>query len=102
MKIQNGNKPDLLDSLTKTSQVKMQKDVTVDQSKNEGAGYDKVELSSRAQEIENLAAKAKAEPAVREEKVAALKESIENGTYNARGEIVAGSILKANILDEML
>lgn len=103
MKIQNGNKTDLLDTLTKAQQVKPQKDPSIDQKRGEGIGYsDKVEISSRKQEIDGLAAKAKAQPAVREEKVATLKQAIDEGTYNARGEIVAGSILKSNILDEIL
>ena len=102
MKIQNGNKPDLLDSLVKASQVKPQKDLSVEQRKDQGASYDKVELSSRKQEVDRLAQKAKAQPAIREERVESLRQSIEDGTYNARGEIVARSILKNNILDELL
>ena len=103
MKIQNGNKTDLLDSLIKTQQVKPQKDAAVDQNKGAGTGYgDKVEISSRGQEIETLTARAMTQSVVREEKVESLKKSIEEGTYNARGEIVAQSILKSNILDEIL
>lgn len=103
MKIQNGNKTDLLDSLVKTQQAKPQKDPSVDQKRGGEVGYgDKVELSSRKQEIEQLASRAKVQPAVREEKVERLKQAVEEGTYNAKGEIVAASILKANILDEML
>jgi len=103
MKIQNGNKTDLLDSLLKTQQAKTQKDPSADQKKGQAIGYDdKVEISSRKQEIESLTAQAKAQPAVREEKVEVLKQAIEQGTYNAKGEIVAASILKNTILDEML
>lgn len=104
MKIENGNKPDLLDSLVKTAQVKpqQQKDLSVEQRKDQGAGYDKVELSSRKQEVDRLTEKAKAQSVIREDKVEGLKASIEDGTYNARGQIVAASILKANILDELL
>lgn len=103
MKILNGGKTDLLDNLVKTQQVKTQKDPSVDQKKGGGTGYDdRVEISSRRQEVENLAAQAKAQPVVREEKVEVLKQAIEQGTYNAKGEIVAASILKNTILDEML
>jgi flagellar biosynthesis anti-sigma factor FlgM len=103
MKIQNGNKTDLLDSLVKTQQTKAQKDSSADQKKGQVVGYDdKVEISARKQEIEGLAAQAKAQPVVREEKVEILKQAIERGTYNAKGEIVAASILKNNILDEIL
>ncbi|MEN6617407.1 MAG: flagellar biosynthesis anti-sigma factor FlgM [Syntrophorhabdus sp.] len=102
MKIQNGNKPDLLENLVKTAQIKAQKETSVDQKKNEMTGYDKVEISSRKQEVDSLTALAKAQPAVRQEKVERIKQAVEQGTYNAKGEIVAGSILKANILDELL
>ncbi len=103
MKIENGNKTDLLDSLVKAAQVKPQKDPSVEQKKGNVIGYgDKVEISSRKQEIQDLAARAKAQPVVREEKVESLKQAIEEGTYNAKGEIVARSILRSNILDEML
>jgi negative regulator of flagellin synthesis FlgM len=104
MKIQNGNKPDLLDSLVKTAQVKpqQQKDLSVDQKKGQGDSYDKVEISSKRLEVQRLAEKARAQSVVREERVEELKTKIEDGTYNAKGQIVAGSILKNNILDELL
>lgn len=104
MKIENGNKPDLLDNLVKTAQVKpqQQRDLSVEHRKDQGASYDKVELSSRKQEVDRLAEKARTQSVVREEKVEELKSRIEDGTYNARGQIVAASILKANILDELL
>lgn len=103
MKIQNGNKTDLLDGLVKNAQVKTQKDASVEQKKGNVIGYgDRVEISSRKLEIENLTARANTQPVVREEKVERLKQAIEEGTYNAKGEIVAGSILKNTILDEIL
>jgi flagellar biosynthesis anti-sigma factor FlgM len=61
-----------------------------------------VEISSRKQEVDRLTEKAKAQSVVREDRVEELKAKIEDGTYNARGQIVAGSILKSNILDELL
>ena len=103
MKIENGSKTELLDSLVKSAQVKPQKEPVAGSKKDEGTNnYDKVELSSGRQEIERLKQKASVQPAVREERVAELKQSIENGTYNAKGELVARSILKNNILDELL
>lgn len=103
MKIENGNKTDLLDSLIKTAQVKSQKEPVTGNRKDEGANnFDKVELSTRKQEIERLKENARTQPAVRQERVEELKQSIEDGTYNAKGELVARSILKSNILDELL
>lgn len=103
MKIENGNKTDLLDSLVKTAQVKPQKETAVGKPRDEEANtYDRVELSARNQEVNRLREKVRAQPAVRQERVEELKQSIEDGTYNAKGEFVAGSILKSNILDELL
>lgn len=103
MKIENGNKTDLLDSLVKTAQVKPQKQHVVDTNKEKNThAFDKVELSAGKQEIDRLKASAKAQPAVRQERVELLREAIENNTYNVKGEMVARSILKSNILDELL
>jgi flagellar biosynthesis anti-sigma factor FlgM len=59
-------------------------------------------LSTKKQEINELTEKAKAQPAVRQEKVDAMKEAIQNQTYNVKGEMVAKSILKSQLLDELL
>lgn len=102
MKIQNGNKPDLIENLVKAQQIKPQKETSIKQNKIELMSYDKVEISSRKQEVDSLATEAKAQNVVREEKVERIKQAIDQGTYNAKGEIVAKSILKANICDELL
>ncbi len=103
MKIENGNKTDLLDSLVKTAQAKPQRETAVGKPRDEEAGTcDRVELSTKNQEIDRLKEKARTQPAVRQERVEELKQSIEDGTYNAKGELVARSILKSNILDELL
>jgi len=78
MKIENGNKTDLLDSLVKTAQVKPQKQHVVDTNKEKNThAFDKVELSAGKQEIDRLKASAKAQPAVRQERVELLREAIE-------------------------
>jgi len=39
---------------------------------------------------------------VNESKVASMKQAIDSGTYNAKGVLVARSMLKSQLLDETL
>jgi len=39
---------------------------------------------------------------VREEKVENLRQAVQAGTYNIKGELVAKSLLKSHLLDEIL
>ena len=63
---------------------------------------DKVELSGWKGEVARLKEKMNSIPAVDEDKVAQVKQAIDSGTYNANGQVVARSILKSNLLDEIL
>ncbi|HOJ42976.1 MAG TPA: flagellar biosynthesis anti-sigma factor FlgM, partial [Syntrophorhabdaceae bacterium] len=63
---------------------------------------DKVELSTKRQEIQKLVEKAKAIPEIRTDKVEQIKEAIVSETYNVKGELIAKSIIKSNLLDEIL
>jgi flagellar biosynthesis anti-sigma factor FlgM len=101
MKIENDTKINLLDSLVKATQSQPQKEPVTEKNAN-GSTFDTVELSSGTQEINELTEKAKAQPAVRQEKVDAMKEAIQNQTYNVKGQLVAKSILKSQLLDELL
>lgn len=101
MKIENDKKTLLLDNLVKTGQTKSQKDPVVEKKGSEES-VDKVELSSRMQEIEKLKERVKTAPVINQEKINAVKDAINNETYNIRGELVAKSIIKSNILDEIL
>lgn len=99
MKI-SGDKPHVLRTYLK----KTEEDEKVSQGKRteRGAlGQDRVELSKEArekqfQEIRRLADET---PDVREEKVAALKKAVEDGTYRVRGEEVAKKMIKEGIDD---
>jgi flagellar biosynthesis anti-sigma factor FlgM len=101
MKIENGKKSLLLDNLVNAGQVKRQKDPGI-AKKDIEESLDKVELSSRKQEIERLKERVKATPAVNQEKINSIKDAIRNETYNIRGELVAKSIIKSGLLDEIL
>jgi len=102
MKIENNNKVQLLDHLVKSPNAKEPKQGTVGQKDSQQQVTDKVELSGRKTEIDQLKEKVKAAPATRQDKIDAVKQAIDNGTYNVKGEDVARSILKNQVLDEAL
>lgn len=101
MKITNTNQPNALETIIKSLENRPQKGAVAEQ-KNKQEIYDKVDLSTKRQEVQKLVEKAKAIPEVRLEKVEKIKEAIKSETYNVKGELVAKSILKSNILDEIL
>lgn len=101
MKIENDKTTSLLDSLTRTTQSKTQKDQAAEKKGSENT-VDKVELTTKKQQVDTIKEKVKAESAVRQDKVDAMREAIQNETYNVKGELVARSILKSQLLDELL
>jgi flagellar biosynthesis anti-sigma factor FlgM len=101
MKIENNGKVQVLDHLVKSANAKPPKQGGVGQKESQQI-VDKVELSSRKAEIEQLKEKVKAAPATRQEKIDTIRQAIENKTYKVSGEDVARSILKNQVLDEAL
>jgi negative regulator of flagellin synthesis FlgM len=63
---------------------------------------DQVRISTRAKEFQKAYELIAQAPDVRVEKVAQLQESINNGTYNVRGEQVADKLITHTILDAIL
>src|SRR5881275_2770905 len=55
---------------------------------------DKVSVSERAETIERLTARATELPDVRQEKVEAMRERLQSGSYNPSANDIAGAILK--------
>jgi flagellar biosynthesis anti-sigma factor FlgM len=100
MKIENNGKVQVLDHLVKSANAKAPKQAGVNQNENQQV-IDKVELSGRKNEIDKLKEKVKAVPAARQEKIDAIKQAIQDKTYNVKGEDIARSMLKSQILDEM-
>ena len=99
MKISNTDNVHVLDQLVKSANAKPPKQGAVGQNNNQQVA-DTVELSTRKTDIQNLKEKAMAAPATRQDKIDAIKQAIANKTYNVKGEDVARSILKNQVLDE--
>ncbi len=63
---------------------------------------DKVVLSPKAKEVQEATKLIKELPDIREDKVAKLKEQVDQGTYRVDGKKIAFKMLKESILDELL
>lgn len=70
-----------------------------EKEKPRGAGTDSISLSAEALELMNAVKSAGADQDVREEKIAALREKINSGTYNIDGELVAEKLLEEHFGD---
>jgi flagellar biosynthesis anti-sigma factor FlgM len=101
MKIDHEVKSSLLESLIKSKNIKTSQETDV-QKKQSGGMADRVELSTRKDEINRIKEKVKAAPVMRQEKMDNIREAIETETYNVKGELVAKSILKNHLLDQIL
>jgi negative regulator of flagellin synthesis FlgM len=60
---------------------------------------EKVSLSAAAKEVQQVKSAIEALPDVRTEKVAQLKDRIEEGTYNVSGEKIAEKMIGDSLLD---
>jgi len=101
MKIDNEVKSSLLESLIKSKNIKTSQETDI-QKKQSGGMADRVELSIRKDEINRIKEQVKAAPIIRQEKMDSIREAIETETYNVKGELVAKSILKNHLLDQIL
>ena len=63
---------------------------------------DKVVLSPKAKEVQETTKIIKELPDIREDKVAKLKEQVDQGTYKIDGKKIAFKMLKESILDELM
>lgn len=63
---------------------------------------DRVEISGKARDFQQLNQEISALPDVRVERVAALQAKIASGAYNIRGERVAEGLVRATFLDAIL
>lgn len=63
------------------------------------APQEKVDLSTKAKDVQAIKNALASIPDIREEKVQELKGRIEAGTYNVSGEKIAGKIVGESLLD---
>jgi len=63
---------------------------------------DQVTVSERAKEIGRLQAEVNNIPDVRQQRIEEIKNAINAGTYNVKGEAVAGKILKEIVIDSIV
>ncbi len=70
-------------------------------SGNTALGSDRVELSVRGLQYQHLEDLLHATPDVREAKVEQIRNLIQTGTYNVRGEQVAENIISGSLIDEV-
>jgi|SRR5208337_1305442 len=82
-----------------------------DRTKGQGSGeqqaggvapQDKVLVSDQAKEIGRLQAEVSKLPDIRPDVVNEVKNAINNGTYNVKGEAVAGKVLKEALIDSVI
>ncbi len=63
---------------------------------------DQVTVSEKAKEIGRLQAEVSKVPEVRTDRVDEVKNAINAGAYNVRGEAVAGKLVKEAIIDSLI
>jgi negative regulator of flagellin synthesis FlgM len=102
MKIENSGNVHVLDTLVKTGNAEAQKGTRAKSGNSQSSVVDKVEISGARDQIEKLKKKIESMPPTREEKVAAVKEAVQSGTYKVDGHAVAKAMLKSQLLDEVL
>ncbi|HMK56518.1 MAG TPA: flagellar biosynthesis anti-sigma factor FlgM [Dissulfurispiraceae bacterium] len=66
------------------------------------AQNDEVSLSGAAKEIGRLQAEVSKLPDIRADRVEEIKNAINSGTYNVKGEAVAGKLIKNAIIDKLI
>jgi negative regulator of flagellin synthesis FlgM len=83
--------------IQKNEEVKAQQSQT--SSPDKVYNGERVELSQRAKDIQKIKKIVEETPEIREDKVTDLKQKIEQGIYNVKGEKVAQKLLEDLILD---
>ena len=76
-------------------------ETTSDQPEKQQVKADTVELSDTGKRVQEAHKQLENIPDIREDKVAQLKEQIENGTYEVDAEKVAEKMLKDSLLNDM-
>jgi negative regulator of flagellin synthesis FlgM len=68
----------------------------------EQVGSDRIELSVRSREIQQIDELIRSTPDIREARVEQVRKELESGTYNVKAEVIAERIIGGNLIDEIL
>ena len=90
-----------IDAYVKQVQDKDKADAASEQTEKQQAKADTVVLSDAAKTVQEAQTQLKSIPDVREDKVAELKEKIENDTYEVDADKLAGKMLKDALLNDL-
>ncbi len=85
---------------TQKSQGLKENEANKEQGRVQSAASDRVDISEKARDIQQLKALASSGTDIRSERVAALREQIEAGTYNADGKRIADKLVRSALLDK--
>ena len=102
MKITDNNSSLNIRNYANNIQDNRKTDSSAKQGSSQAVKEDKVVLSPKAKEVQEATKLIKELPDIREEKVAKLKEQVDQGTYRIDGKKIAFKMLKESILDELL
>ena len=102
MEIDNKVSPIQIDAYIQKAQDRNTQKTPVPQTKEPAMKEDTVELSQSAQEILKAKHRIDSIPDVREEKVAEIKNQINEGTYKIDGKKVAHNMLRETLIDEIV
>ena len=95
MKIEGSRPPETQDTQLRTQKLGRQEAVSSsDQGTTNVAQADQVSISGRTKEIDSLKEVINQMPEVRVDKIEALRNSIQDGTYKVNSEGIAGKILE--------
>jgi negative regulator of flagellin synthesis FlgM len=86
-----------VDAYVNPVQDRKRADQATDQAKESATKTDTVVISDAAKRIQEARAQLDKLPDVREDKVADLRDQIQNGTYQADAEKTAGKLLKEHV-----
>lgn len=93
-----GDPSRVVDGVRSTGRQAGSEDIRADSKEPKG---DRVEISDRSREVQQVRQLLDLTPDTRADKVQAVKQSIENNLYNVRGEQVADRLIGGAILNDL-
>jgi negative regulator of flagellin synthesis FlgM len=102
MEITNKNQAISIDAYVKQVQVQPKTEPAGEkEAQPQGLKTDTVVISDMAKRIQEAQKQIQTIPDVREDKVAELRNQIENGTYKIKADQIAGKMIKESLLNDL-